>query len=84
MGFNTTIVILNDSLNEIREDKDFGEKLYGAIMENWQTKKPTTIFANGKNGVGDCGVVITQYHSSADIMIRVGGNTGEVIKRYVK
>lgn len=43
MGFNTTIVILNDGLDAIKNDKDFGKKVYDAIMENWSTNKPVTI-----------------------------------------
>ena len=33
MGFNTSMIVLNDSLNEIEEDKDFGRKVAEAISE---------------------------------------------------
>ena len=32
MGFNTTVLILNDGLNSIGEDRQFGSKLYEAII----------------------------------------------------
>ncbi|PWE56800.1 hypothetical protein DEM27_10585 [Metarhizobium album] len=32
MGFNTAVMVLNDRLHEIRDDPNFGEKLYHAIL----------------------------------------------------
>ena len=77
MGFNTTVVIYNDSLNEIRDDKEFGKKLYDAIMRNWSSRKPECIDA----GNSDAGYVIEQHHSSIDVFVKVGGNIGEIVDR---
>ena len=75
MGFNTTIVIYNDSLNEIKNDKDFGMKLYNAIIDNWSSNKPQVIFS----GNSTAGYVIEQHHSNIDVIVEVGGNIGKKI-----
>lgn len=80
MGFNTTVVIYNDALNTIKEDKNFGACLYHAIMDNIATNKPVTFFANTKNDSCDAGQVIEQHHSSLNVLVEIGGNTG-IIKR---
>lgn len=75
MGFNTTVVIYNDALNSIKHDKEFGEKLYDAIMRNVGSNKPESIDAS----CSDAGQVIEQHHSSEYVTVKIGGNTGEVI-----
>lgn len=77
MGFNTTIVIYNDALLDIKEDEDFGSELYEAIMENVGTNKPVDLFAGSRHA----GRVIEQHHSSFDVLIRVGGNTGTITNK---
>ena len=42
MGYNTTVVILNDALGQIAKDPKFGEKLARAIMEV-RRDKPATV-----------------------------------------
>ena len=32
MGYNSTVIIMNDCLNEIRKDQRFGEKVRDAIL----------------------------------------------------
>ena len=79
MGFNTTIVIYNDALNEIENDKDFGKNLVDAIMQNISDPpdEKTHIISSGY----DAGVVIEQHHSSYDVLVSVGKNTGKIVKR---
>ncbi len=74
MGFNTTIVILNDALGDIEKDKDFGKKIVAAIRKNSCTNSRETLYS----GNGNCGEVVEQHHSSYDYLIKVGGNCGEV------
>ena len=84
MGFNTTIVIYNDALNSIKEDKNFGATLYDAIMENWRTKQNETFFTSFGHGSQTAGQVIEQHHSSSEVLVEMGGNTGKIKKRSVK
>ena len=76
MGFNTTVVILNDCLDSIRNDKKFGEELVQAILRTGGTGQKTTLHSHG----GNVGVVVESHHSSESRKIEVGGNTGEVIQ----
>lgn len=80
MGFNTTIVIYNDALPYIKDDKNFGSTLYDAIMENCTTKDKTPFFSSLGNGSRQAGTVIEQHHSSIDVTVKIGGNTGVIIK----
>ena len=32
MGYNTALMILNDRLHEIKDDPDFGKKIYDAVV----------------------------------------------------
>ena len=34
MGFNTAVIIRNDFLHQIKDDPEFGQKVYGAIISN--------------------------------------------------
>ena len=76
MGYNTTVVVMNDALNQIAEDKDFGKNLADAIM-----------MTNGRGGKydvssgGHCNAasVIESHHADGSIAVVVGGNMGEVL-----
>jgi hypothetical protein len=72
MGFNTTVVILNDHLSSIRDDKEFGRKLHDACLKIWEG-----------NAV-DMGVarVVDVTHSGDASVVVVGGNTGSVLNPY--
>jgi len=72
MGYNTTIVIYNDNLQEIKKNKSFGKKLYNAIMTNYSKKHPISILMKH----GTAGQVIEQHHADQNVLIEVGGNTG--------
>lgn len=74
MGFNTTVVIYNDALAEVKKDKNFGQRLYDAIMENLKTNETVKIYTDG----GAAGEVIEQHHSNHIVTVKVGYNTGEI------
>lgn len=78
MGFNTTVVIYNDALGSIKDDKNFGATLYDAIMENYRTNSKETFFTSFGSGLQTAGQVIEQHHASSSIVVEVGGNTGMV------
>lgn len=81
MGFNTTVVILNDALSEIREDAEFGRKLADAIQNMRPNSAPINVSANGLR-IGHCNAaqVIETHHADHDVTVIVGANTGRVRK----
>jgi hypothetical protein len=82
MGYNTTVVIYNDALHEIRNDPEFGKKLVGVILEQ-DGLRPKSFFASGKQGdytfSSTAGVVVEQHHADDTAIVAVGGNTGIMI-----
>src|SRR5439155_25660805 len=71
MGFNTTVVVLNDALHHIRDDKDFGMKLYNAV----------TMIGRGWQDVSagshcNAARVIETHHADCMHAVLVGGNSG--------
>ena len=76
MGYNTTVVILNDALDQIRKDPKFGENLSRACSEVMRGKGVDVPAGNHCNAAR----VIETHHADYDVMVRVGGNTGEVIQ----
>jgi hypothetical protein len=72
MGFNTTVVVLNDALHQIRDDKEFGAKLYSAVLEIARGK--TVDISAG--GHCNAATVIEQHHADGLHAVLVGGNYG--------
>jgi len=68
MGYNSTVVILNDVLSDLRNNPRFGEKLADAIAEQHMTGKPFDV----QNGV----IVVEQHHADETAVVAVGGNCG--------
>lgn len=73
MGFNSTIVILNDGLHDIAKDKDFGKKVSDAIRDHYSDRKGRHILYSGNGNVGE---VVGQEHADYTQLIAVGGNCG--------
>ena len=79
MGFNTSMIVLNDSLNEIEEDKDFGRKVAEAISEldlggGRQIDISSGFHANAAS-------VIESHHADQTVVVSFGGNCGQVLGR---
>jgi hypothetical protein len=68
MGFNSTVLILNDVLHDISADPKFGEKVHQAIAVYGvqQARYPW-------------GQVIAQHHADYHSVNIIGGNTGECL-----
>ena len=68
MGMNTTVLIMNDFLHDIRQDEYFQRDLCDAI-------------SRGEKGEIVCGCkVIEMHHADNTVLVRMGYNSGEVVK----
>ena len=74
MGFNTTVLILNDALGSLEKDPNFNKTLHNAIIRmGGSNDKPIDVpIGNHANG----GLVIESHHADQCIPILVGGNYG--------
>ena len=72
MGYNTTVIILNDHLSDIRSDLEFGQKLAHAIQESFVESPVDMSVAK----------VITSQHADYETVIVMHGNTGKVLSPY--
>ena len=80
MGFNTTVVVMNDALSYIEADPDFGANLAAAIREA-QRGKPVDVRAGTSRGVHcNAATVIESHHADEYVNVRVGGNMGVIVK----
>lgn len=82
MGFNTTVVVMNDALDMIRDDPEWGRRLYNAILKV-QFGKPVDVPAHSTNGRGvycNAATVIESHHADHFVTVRVGQNYGTIVK----
>lgn len=73
MGFNTTIVLMNDCLSDIKKDSELGSKIHRAVLDSYSEAKPVDVAAMGSVNAM---TVIESHHSSGMIPILIGGNCG--------
>lgn len=66
MGYNTALMILNDQLENIKDDPNFGRRIFDAIIE--KTAEP-----NSKNFDSRYDLLQSQ-HADEDQLVVVGGN----------
>lgn len=78
MGFNSTIVVMNDALDQIRDDPEFGKKLYYAILESGSGLKPNRQFVRAGNHM-NAAMVIETHHADTAMIVAVGANGGRVV-----
>jgi len=83
MGFNTTVIVLNDALGSICGDHEFGKNLTQAIMSladgrKWGVDVPAYSYVGGeKRGVfANAATVIESHHADMKALVAVGGNCG--------
>lgn len=77
MGYNATIVVMVDALNEIEHDHDFGQKLADAVLKSAMFKQPVDV---GAGCHVNAATVIEVHHADFDVTVKVGGNYGQVLK----
>lgn len=78
MGFNSTLLVLNDCLDQIAKDKDFGKKVEQTIL-----RYPFIGEYGGRDiSSGHCGnaaTVLSCQHADATALLAVGGNCGTIL-----
>lgn len=79
MGFNTTVIVLNDGLSGIENDPDFGKRLAQAILLFSPSKGRVDVCAG--NHVNACSVIET-HHADNTAVVAVGGNFASVLGCY--
>lgn len=73
MGYNSTLIVLNDALHQIKDDKEFGEKVYNAVL-TVNRGKPVDIYSGNHCNAA---TVIETHHADSLRLIAVGGNCGQ-------
>jgi hypothetical protein len=76
MGFNTTIIVMNDALHHIEDDKDFGRKLAAAIKSIGYKLTPQDVPSGGHCNAA---TIIETHHADFKVMVEVGHNYAEVV-----
>lgn len=76
MGFNATVVVMTDALDEIERDPDFGKKLAAAIQSVSFYHKPVDVSAMN---YCNAATVIECHHANFDVYVKIGKNYGEVV-----
>ena len=72
MGWNTSLMIMNDALSNLETDRGFGKRLHSAILQmGGSPQKPIDVPIGGH--VNGC-LVIESHHADHCIPILVGGN----------
>lgn len=80
MGFNSTLVVLNDALGEIENDPNFGRNVAKAIMEMGAYPKPGQHVDIVAGHHGNAATVVDCHHADSSALILVGGNYGTVVQ----
>ena len=71
MGYNTSMIILNDGLRLIAEDKDFGKKIQSAALS---FKGKSIDISSG--GFANIASVVETHHADSVSVVAFGGNCG--------
>ena len=77
MGYNSTVLVLNDALHDIEKDLEFGKKLVRAISHLQVNPSPQDISAGG---YVNAALAIESHNASGIVPILIGGNYAHVIK----
>jgi hypothetical protein len=74
MGYNSTIVIVNDAIDMIANDKDFGKSVANAIRSMSMTQGQRVDIASGNHC--NAAHLVEIHHADESVVVVVGGNLG--------
>jgi hypothetical protein len=81
MGYNTSVIVLNDAMDFIKEDPDFGKNLVDAIQRVRHGETIDIAVRSSRGGVHCNAVtVIETHHADNTSVVTFGGNCGQVIQ----
>lgn len=81
MGYNTTVVIMNDALDQIEKDPQFGKNLSRAIQHLTVTNgQPVDVYAGNHCNAA---TAIESHHADGTVVVAVGQNYAEVLNHYM-
>jgi hypothetical protein len=75
MGYNTTVIVLNDALTDIANDPEFGHKLARAISR--LSIEPNVGVSAGYHA--HAATAIETHHADGNAVVVVGGNSASVL-----
>ena len=76
MGYNTTLIVLNDALEEIKGDPEFGKKVAEAISRIVISEGRIDISAGNHCNAAS---VVESHHADISRLVLLGGNLGRPI-----
>ena len=76
MGYNTTVVVHNDSLGSIEKDPEFGKNLAKAVLRLSVTERGKMVDVRAVNHCNAAEVIET-HHADHQVLVMVGGNMGQ-------
>ena len=79
MGWNTSVVLYNDSLHMIRDDPEFGRRLHDAAVQAIRGEHVDFCTHSPRGGSASAGMVIETHHADQTALIAVGGNYGNCL-----
>jgi hypothetical protein len=71
MGFQTMVIVRNDCLDDIRNDKEFGRKIYNAVTQGWG-RMPVDISSDRSCNAA---TVIESHHVDGCVLLLACGGT---------
>jgi len=71
MGYNTTVIVLNDALHAIKDDPEFGKKLAAAVSHVGCYGQQKDVSALGHVNAA---TVVETHHADGNAIVAVGGN----------
>jgi len=80
MGFNSTLIVMNDALEQIREDQNFGRKVAESINSLSASDRQVTINSGDHYNAA---TVVETHHADGLAVIVVGGNQAQILSQYV-
>ena len=79
LGFNTTMIVLNDALDAIENDQDFGKKVANAIKQLNLRPDDGRGIDISSHGHANAATVVEQHHADYTVLCAVGGNCVSVL-----